>query len=174
MASLTGTHLNREWISSAPLRPNRAFCWEQGIVTNHPGLWTHWTFQTALPWKCYENHCHGEGEGGKLLDVSYPQYCYSRASPGCQVRSRCSRAPRRPSHWVGGAVRHCARCAPAPHIPRLHSLEVELVAIPVSNTLHLAVAHQAGGARTWRQNTKRQRQQRRSHDSRAVSPQEPS
>ena len=26
--------LNREWISSAPLRPNRAFCWEQGIVTN--------------------------------------------------------------------------------------------------------------------------------------------
>lgn len=53
VASLTGTHLNREWISSVPLRPNRAFCWKHVIVTKCPGPWTHWTFQTAQPWKCY-------------------------------------------------------------------------------------------------------------------------
>lgn len=112
--------------------------------------------------------------GGRLPDVLYPQCSYARASPGCQARSRCSRAPRRPSHWVGGAVRHCAGCAPAPHIPTLHSLEVEVVAVPVSTILRLAVAHQAGRAGARRQNAKRQRQGRRSHDSRAVSPQEPS
>lgn len=53
VASLTGTYLNREWISSVPLRPNRAFCWKHVIVTKCPGPWTHWTFQTAQPWKCY-------------------------------------------------------------------------------------------------------------------------
>lgn len=112
--------------------------------------------------------------GGRLPDVLYPQCSYARASPGCQARSRCSRAPRRPSHWVGGAVRHCAGCAPAPHIPTLHSLEVEVVAVPVSTILRLAVAHQARRAGARRQNAKRQRQGRRSHDSRAVSPLEPS
>lgn len=50
MASLIGTHLNREGMSSVSLKPNRAFCWEHGIVTNSPGPWTHWALQTAQPW----------------------------------------------------------------------------------------------------------------------------
>lgn len=110
----------------------------------------------------------------RLPEVSHPQRGYARASPGCQARSRCSRAPRRPSHWAGGAVRLGARCAPAPHIPRPHSLEVEAAAVPVSAVLRLTVAHEAGRARAWRQNAQRRRQRRRGHGCKAVSLQEPS
>lgn len=117
----------------------------------------------------------GKGKGWQAPNVSYPRCCYARASPGCQVRSRCSRAPRRLSHWAGGAVRHLpAALAPASHIPRPHSLEVEAAAVPVSTALRLAVAHQAGRARARRQNANRQRQRRRRHGSGAVSPAEPS
>lgn len=63
-----------------------------------------------------------------------------------------------------------ARCAPAPHIPTPHSLEVEAATVPVSTTLRLTVTHEAGRARAWRQNAKRRRQRWRGHDSKAVLP----
>lgn len=72
-----------------------------------------------------------------------------------------------------GLSRLGARCAPAPHIPRPHSLEVEAAAVPVSAVLRFTVAHKAGRARAWWQNAQRRRQRRRGHGRKAVSPQEP-